>query len=265
MRNVFWQDRIVSDAKEAKLDAFSLAAFYGKSVFTTVAIRDGRPLLQDKHWQRLLSNAKLLGIDISAYSEERVFTALSELTEANSDRNGVGRITFFDVTTGGLWADDAQKPEAALLITTRESRKISDLFTLTTSPFLLNSTSPLAGVKSGNYLENLTAFNEAERRGYDEAVRINERGEVVGGCMCNIFWISDGRLYTPELNTGCLPGTTREFVMENFECAEVSAAISDLDEADEIFLTSAGIGIVQVNEFNGRSLSAKGHDITSLF
>ncbi|MBX3290585.1 MAG: aminotransferase class IV [Acidobacteria bacterium] len=264
MRNVFWQDRIVSDAKEAKLDAFSLAAFYGQSVFTTVAVRDCLPLLQDKHWRRLSSNAALLGIDISAYSEERVFTALAELAEANSDRNGVSRITFFDMTTGGLWTAGSKTTGTALLITTRESRKTLDVFTLTTSPFLLNSTSPLAGVKSGNYLENLTAFNEAEKRGFDEAVRINERGEVVGGCLCNIFWTSDGLLYTPRLNTGCLPGTTREFVMETFECAEVSAAISDLENADEIFLTSAGIGVVQVSDFNGRALSAKDHDITSL-
>src|SRR5205085_8323098 len=123
---------------------------------------------------------------------------------------------------------------------------------LALSPHRLNSTSPLAGIKSCNYLENLFTLEEARARGFHEAVRLNERGEVASGCMSNIFWLTEKKLYTPELSTGCLPGTTREFVLENLECKEVSAGIDVLMDAESVFLTSAGLGIVKVSEIEGK-------------
>ncbi|MBX3243009.1 MAG: aminotransferase class IV [Acidobacteria bacterium] len=221
-------------------------------------------MLKDKHWRRLLSNAELLGINVSAYSEESVFTALAELANANSLHTGVGRITFFDVNRGGLWTGNDKDLKPTLLITTRENRNTPAEFSLAISPFLVNSTSPLAGIKSGNYLENLMAFQEAKERGFHEAVRVNERGFIVSGCMCNIFWRSKGQLFTPKLSTGCLPGTTRELILETFECKEVAASVSDLETAEEIFLTSAGIGIVQIRNFNGVKLSIGNDHLTSL-
>ena len=124
--------------------------------------------------------------------------------------------------------------------------------------------SPLAGVKSCNYLENLLAFDDARKRGFDEALRLNERGEIASACMANIFWLLDGRLYTPSLATGCLRGTTREFIMENLECHETEASLEILNEADAIFLTSAGIGIAEISELDGRELSAVSAEIKNL-
>ncbi|MEO6589891.1 MAG: aminotransferase class IV, partial [Pyrinomonadaceae bacterium] len=118
------------------------------------------------------------------------------------------------------------------------------------SPFLVNSTSPLAGVKSCDYLENIIALEEAEQRGFDEAVRLNERGEIVSACMANIFWRKSGRLFTPLLKTGCLAGTMREFVLENEDGFEIKMSLDSLENADEIFLTSAGLGICKVSEFD---------------
>jgi len=102
------------------------------------------------------------------------------------------------------------------------------------------------------------------QRGFGEAAQLNERGQITTACMANIFWLKDEVLYTSALTTGCLPGTTREFVLENLECNEVEAGIGELKSADEIFLTSAGTGIVQVHEFDGRPLNREPHPITGL-
>jgi branched-subunit amino acid aminotransferase/4-amino-4-deoxychorismate lyase len=83
--------------------------------------------------------------------------------------------------------------------------------------------------------------------------------------MANVFWETDGKLFTPSLKTGCLPGTTREYVLENVECEEVEASIEELKEADRIFLTSAGIGIVTVAYCNERRLDISEHRLPSLF
>ena len=130
--------------------------------------------------------------------------------------------------------------------------------------YLINSTSPLAGIKSCNYLEKILALDEARNRGFDEAVCLNERGEIVSACMANLFWLTDGRLFTPSLKTGCLAGTTREYLLENLECLEVVRGIDALNNADSIFLTSAGIGVVQVSEINDQTLETEPHRIFSL-
>jgi branched-subunit amino acid aminotransferase/4-amino-4-deoxychorismate lyase len=83
--------------------------------------------------------------------------------------------------------------------------------------------------------------------------------------MANVFWFKDGELFTPSLITGCLAGTTREFVLEQIECTEVEAGIGELDGAEAIFLTSAGIGIVRVAEFEGRELDGVGHPVLDLW
>jgi 4-amino-4-deoxychorismate lyase len=119
-------------------------------------------------------------------------------------------------------------------------------------------------VKSCNYLEKIIAKDEAKQRGFDEAIQLNERGDVASACMANVFWRRSGKLFTPSLETGCLPGTTREFVLENIDCDEVALGIEELRTADEIFLTSAGLGVVQVAEFDGRKVQRNEHAIMKL-
>ncbi|HVF29940.1 MAG TPA: aminotransferase class IV, partial [Pyrinomonadaceae bacterium] len=110
-----------------------------------------------------------------------------------------------------------------------------------------------------NYLEKILARSEARNRGFDECVQLNERGEITSGAMANLFWLKDERLFTPSRKTGCVPGITRLMILETLKlddarCVEVETGIGELDSADEIYVTSAGLGIVQVAEFHGRRL-----------
>ena len=82
--------------------------------------------------------------------------------------------------------------------------------------------------------------------------------------MSNIFWLKVGTFYTPSLSTGCLPGTTREFVLENVECREVEVGIDELNNADAIFLTSAGLGVTQVAEYEKKKIERTDHPILTL-
>ena len=107
-------------------------------------------------------------------------------------------------------------------------------------------------------------YQEARASAFDEAIRLNEKGFVASACMANVFWEKGGKLFTPSISTGCLAGTTREFVMENFDCEEVEAGVEAVGSADRIFLTSAGIGMAPVAEFNGRRLDASEHPLMGL-
>ena len=236
---------------------------YGKGIFTTLAIFDGNPFVWEKHWRRLTDNAAKLAIDISEYDEESVANALAEIISKNQVATGRARITFSDESPSEVW-DGGGETKVGLSIITAGPRSIPDNFKLSVSPHRVNTTSPLTGIKSCNYLEHLLAFDEGRSRGFDEAIRFNERGEITSTCMANVFWSKGEKLFTPSLKTGCLAGTTREFVLENLECEEVEAEIEALTEADGIFLTSAGIGIVEVAVFEGRQLGHRDHPICDL-
>lgn len=236
---------------------------YGKGIFTTIAIRDGQPFLWEKHWRRLNENAKTVGIDLSAYSEEKTLGQLSNAIKNDSIVDGRARLTFSDESLSPIWSNDSTA-KTSLHIITGDLRLVPAEFRLTVSPNTVNSCSPLAGVKSCNYLENLLAFEEAKTRGFHEAVRVNEHGIITGGCMSNIFWLKDEMFYTPSLATGSLAGTTREFVLENVECREVEAATDELNNADAIFLTSAGLGITQVADYESKKIERTNHPILTL-
>ena len=248
-------------AEEAKLDAVSSAAFYGRGIFTTVAVYDGEPFLWDKHLQRLERDADQIGL--AAINLDNFENSLIDLLNRNEVENARARITIYDASSSGVWKI-GPNDRPTILIVTGDFREATQQPRLTISPFSINSRSPLAGVKSCNYLEKIIAKDEAKRRGFDEAIQLNERGEISSACMANVFWLKDGRLFTPSLKTGCLPGTTRAFVLEGIDCEEVEAGIEDLRDADEIFLTSAGIGVAQVAEFEERKLQRNQHAVMKL-
>jgi branched-subunit amino acid aminotransferase/4-amino-4-deoxychorismate lyase len=108
------------------------------------------------------------------------------------------------------------------------------------------------------------AYEDARHSGFDEAVRTNELGEVASASMSNVFWLRDGQLFTPSLVTGCLAGTTREYILEKLDVSEVRIGIDELLRADSIFISSAGIGIRQVSWLNDHMFQRSVHDVLDL-
>ncbi len=264
MHEFIFFDHNFKRAEESSISAVSSAALYGKGIFTTIAIYEGQLFLWEKHWRRLLDNAIKLHIDLSAYSEEMVKSSLLQLIEKNNFTNGRARITFFDESPSRIWDFETTK-QTSFLITTADLREVKTDLRVCISPYLVNSTSPLAGIKSCNYLEHTFALEQAKLRGFDEAIRLNERGEIVSACMANIFWLTNGKLFTPSLSTGCLNGTTRQLLMEKFDVAEVEKDLKILESTEAIFLTSSGIGVIQIAEFNNRKFQRKFAEIVQLF
>lgn len=239
---------------------------YGSGVFSTVAVRDRRPILWEKHWKRIHANAATLGLELHTYEPDDVLAELMKAIDERALLDGKARLTFYDNRTGDNWPNgDSSGSPTALDILIGERRAMPSEFCISVSPYPVNSRSPLAGVKSCNYLEPILTLEEAKKRGFDEAIRLNERGHVTSACLANVFWQTGSRLFTPALSTGCLAGTTREYVLDNVECEEVEAGIGKIASAEAVFLTSAGIGIVRVAELNGRRLSGHTHPLLDLW
>lgn len=242
----------------------SNATLYGKGIFSTLAFLGAELVLWDKHWRRLTDNALAVGIDLSGHEHGSTRELLSQIIAVSGFSDGKVRLTFRDESPSPIWSSESGI-KSSLSTLVAESRPASLDLRLSISKYPVHSRSPLAGVKSCNYLEQILSLDEAKGRSFHEAVRVNERGHVTSGCMSNIFWLRADRLYTPTLATGCLAGTTREYVLENVECKEVEAEIAELESADAIYLTSAGLGIVRVAEFDGSELADTAHPIQTLW
>src|SRR5215213_2262917 len=249
------------EAAKARAALVTPAALYGRGVFTTLAVHGGRPFLSPEHWLRLKEHAARAGLDTSELNAENVGDSLGRLIEANRVEQGRARVTLLATAEHGIWKVkglEAERKTDLLIMTGDLPEAPADGLALTVSPYRISAMSALAGVKSVNYLEHILAWEEAHARDFDEAVTLNERGELVSATLANIFWVTHGTIHTPALATGALSGTTRACVMEL--AGEISAPLvegvydlSDLGDADELFLTSAGHGLRVVTTFDFRS------------
>ena len=127
------------------------------------------------------------------------------------------------------------------------------------SPWPRNERSPLAGLKSACWAENLVALDHARRHGCDEVIFLNTAGHLCEAATANLFLVKNGVVLTPSLDSGCLPGVMREVVLGlageiGLPCAETVLMPEDLHSADEIFLTSSLRGPVPLSRFETREL-----------
>ena len=256
------------EADRARVPALTAAALYGRGVFTLVAVHRGRAFVWPRHWARLVEHAARAGVALAGFEETAVGAEIARLIEANEVERGLARVTLFARALGGGWqgapAHDAGEAETDLLLTTGELPPTPDEgLALTLSPYRVNTHAPLAGVKSTSYLAHVLAWEEARARDFDEAVQLNEHGEIVSATTANLFWITKGTAHTPALSTGATSGTTRACLLEL--AAELSIPVVEgvydlahLGDADEIFLTSArlGVGLVTTYDFHRYTVPA---------
>ena len=122
---------------------------------------------------------------------------------------------------------------------------------------------PLARHKSLNYWSRRLAFEEARRRGADEALFSTPDGRIWEGSRTNLFLVRDETLWTPGLEGPIVPGIMRGLVLElapalGLAIREGDLSGHDLDEAEEVFLTNAVRGIIPVARASGRVFEAPG-------
>lgn len=272
MHPVISLNKTMVEATKARLAPVSSAMLYGRGVFTTLAIYDARPFLWSKHWQRLTAHAGKLDIDVSGCTEKSVGDALKKLIAVNQVKEGRARVILLARSGRDFWkAKMAGLRKTDLLIMTGNPHKVSrNGLSLAVSPYRVSTFSPLSGIKSLNYLEHVLSWEEAQSRDFDEAVVLNERGEIASATTANLFWAKNGTVHTPTLSSGALAGITRECVIEIarkhfIPLVEGIYEMADLTDADEIFLTSSGLGVAPVTTFDFRRYAVEaGNTVTAI-
>lgn len=259
MHPVIYLNRTMVEATKARVAPVSSAMLYGRGVFTTIAVYDSNPFLWPKHWERLSSHAGKLSIDLSGCTEKNVGEALRKLIAVNQVKQGRARVILLARSGRDVWKTKhkGSKTTDLIIMTSDPHRQPKNGLSLAVSPFRVSTFSPTTGIKSLNYLDHVLSWEEAQARDFDEAVMLNERGEIVSATLANIFWATNGTIHTPALSTGAMAGITRDCVIEMaakhfIPVVEGVYEMADLADADEIFLTSSGLGIAPVTTFDFR-------------
>ena len=131
---------------------------------------------------------------------------------------------------------------------------------LTYCPNARFGASPFAGMKTTSWAYNLALYETVREAGFDEAVLLNENGQVSECTSANIFAIQGDRVYTPPLGTsGCLPGITRAILLEDIQAGGITVAEreltpSDLEASDCVFITSSTRDLLPVRSIDGFEL-----------
>jgi branched-chain amino acid aminotransferase len=249
-RLIFHNDRIVP-ASEARLSPGQAGLLNGWGLFTTLRIFEGQAFAYERHWRRLEKDAAKIRMPFR-FNAAGVRRHLAELLAANGVVEGTARI-YLIYNHIGFWQSEERTPEVDLILCTAGLPPHSDSVRLAVAENGRHAASPLAGVKTTAWLNNVWHLAEAQKAGWTEVILLNERGEVAECTSANIFCVTGGTVFTPPLSSGCLEGVTRGVLFEIAARAaiplrEKTLTLEDLYGADEVFITSTNRTLLGVSE-----------------
>jgi branched-chain amino acid aminotransferase len=250
-----WVDDQLFERAEAKVSVLDHGFTVGDGVFETLKTVDGMPFALSRHLDRLASSAA--GLLLPTPDLGRIVAAIESVISANPV-TGIGRLRI--TWTGGVGPSGSGRDPAArptLVITHMPATRWAQTAQIVTIDFPRNERSPLAGIKSTSYAENVLALAIAKDRGADEAIFGNTRGELCEGTGSNIFIVMGQELLTPPLSSGCLPGITRALAIDWCGAREIAMPLSVLLAADEILLASSTRDLQSVHQVNSRVMPAQ--------
>lgn len=233
----------------------------GWGVFSTIRVIDGVLFAYERHWARMARDARLLRVPLPPDSEE-VRRRLLSLVEANQAFNATMRVALVR-NKGGLWEGPQTGGECDLLALTAGLKSWGQGVRLCYTPQARHAASPFAGVKILSWAGNLAFLEEAQCKGFDETILLNERGEVAECTSANIFAVRGRDVWTPPLSSGCLPGITREVLLREthvpgYSITEKSISPAELEQADEVFITSTTRELLPVVQIENRAVANLG-------
>ena len=237
----------VADARVSVLDhGFTVA----DGVFETLLVTDGHAFAIDRHLKRLEKSAAGLGIVLPVISE--IKNGISQVLEKNP-KIDFGRIRVTLTSGSGPLGSDRTDAKPTVVISIAEQNTWPQSTTTLLVPWTRNENSPLAGLKTTSYAENVFALAAAKQHGFSEAIFCDTSGRLCEGTGSNIFLVKGDQIITPSEQSGLLRGITRDLVIESakaagFSMIERDVAPQELWDADEVFITSSTRDIHPVTE-----------------
>ncbi len=243
-------------ASGAAIDPDDRGFTLGDGLFETVRVDDGQPAQLHRHLHRLRAGAAMLGIPMP-WDDDALGAALAATIAANAVRNGSARLTLSrGPAPRGMRFPQPARPTGLITATGTMSASAGPVHAVLCTTTRRNEWSPLSRIKSLNYLDGVLARLEADRCGAGDALLLNTRGVLAEASAANLLVLSGGRLLTPPVADGALPGIRRGLLIERCGVAEASLPPEVLLRAEAVFLSSS-LGLRGVASLDGRALSRR--------
>jgi branched-chain amino acid aminotransferase len=231
--SVLWLDGNFLAEENALVRATDRGFLHGRGLFETLRAYGGVPFRLQDHLDRMRASAERFKIPYKTAALEPV---IRELCMRNQCEDASVRVTL--------------SADGHLLVTARRHKPVPAAWyekgaEVMVAPWRRDARAPLVGHKTLNYWEGILTHEEAVERGCADALYVGLRGELLEGCVTNVFLVVKGKLITPSL-PGVLPGVTRKVVMELAKVKERRVRLKELWKADEAFLTNSLIEILPI-------------------
>ena len=261
---IYIDGKFYSEAN-AKVSVLDHGLLYGDGIFEGIRFYNGRVFRLEEHLSRLWDSARSICLEIPMTMREMT-EAVLETIRQNHLRDGYIRLL---VTRGignlGLNPTQCKCPSVIIIAATialyhpdvyRKGLAIVTCATRRSNPAALNP-----AVKSLNYLNNVMARIEANLARADEALMLNDAGNVAECTADNVFVVKRGQIFTPPITAGALRGITRSIVFEiaaelGIKVSETDITRHDVFVADECFLTGTAAEIIPVVKADGRLIGS---------
>ncbi|WP_050613595.1 aminodeoxychorismate lyase [Bacillus testis] len=252
---MIYQNGAFIPEQDAAITPFDHGFLYGMGVFETFRIYNGHPFLLKDHLRRLQKSLDAMYIEYNV-DGERIADIVSRLLSLNGLKNARVRL---NISAGpgpvGLQKGPYLEPNILVFMSglppapeqlIERQAKILEL--------RRNSPEQAYRLKSHHYGNNMAATRELAEE--EEGIYLNREGMLAEAVTSNLFWVQEGILYTPNLETGILPGITRQFILEmakrlGIPYKEGFYPLEKLSEAEEVFLTNSVQEIVPISRIKG--------------
>ena len=261
---VYVNGRFLPEA-EACISVFDRGFLYGDGVFETMRSYGGRIFRLARHMDRLRQSAEIIELRLP-HEPERLAEICNQLLERNGLADAILRLSVTrGRSAGGIGTAQAGEPGVVAFIRPPrplpESAYAEGVSAKIVSVRRTPSSALDARMKSMNFLNNILATAEAERAGAYQAILLNHAGYIAEASTANVFFATDGELFTPGLDCDILPGITRAALLElasemGIPCEERNIEPSEIRGFRECFLSSSGVELVPVTRIDDSPVGA---------
>jgi len=263
-----WMNGEFMKADELRISPFDHGFLYGLGFFETFRTYDGQTFLLDEHLKRMQKALDEFRIDIEL-DALGIPSIVQELNNRSNEEDGYFRL---NISAGahdiGLAPSVYEKPTVILFrkpLPPMSRGKEKNAVWLETRR---NTPESKTRHKSHHYANNVRARYELPSLAEQEGFFLTDDGYVAEGITSNIFWVQEGTLYTPSLETGILAGTTREWVVR--EAATIGLRVQEglyevemVETADEVFVTNAVQELVPIKRLGSSLYAGKDGEVYS--
>ncbi len=249
---------LLEDPEQPMIGVSDHGLTVGDGVFEAVKVVDGAPFALRRHLDRLVASAAGLGLPEPDLDAVRAGVD-AVLADGLADGLPLGRLRI-TVTAGPAPLGSGRGSGAPTVIVVAAPMEPAEAATTAVVvPWTRNEHSAVAGLKTTSYAENVVALAWARERGVSEALFANTAGNLCEGTGSNVFYVVDGEVRTPTLDSGCLPGVTRALILRWCPwIVEADEPVEVLRRAEEVFLASTTRDVQPVRALGDRTFVVPG-------